>query len=224
MFCQRFAGKHLKKSTSFSAAMSNSSSQLSSSPASVRPATMRALFVSCLAAAGSVSQAQTMTVMPSNLAFANTVVGVRSAKQTLTVTNTGATAVQLGATDVVIRVSGSDYFERDVPGTGSTTCTRGGVLNQGQSCTIGVSFAPQVAAAWQASWRLDLATANITVTPVNITLTGTGMTAPVPPPTSNQKVDNSGGGVGATDHFSVLALIAALFAGAGLRRRANKRA
>jgi hypothetical protein len=74
----------------------------------------------------------TLTVSPSQLNFGSQKVGTKSAPQTVTVTNTGASAVSVTG----VSITGSDYLDY------SETNTCGSQINSGASCTISVTFAP----------------------------------------------------------------------------------
>ena len=102
----------------------------------------------------------TATVTPSPLAFGNWASGTTSGALTLTVTNTGNSAL----------AGGTFTFGGGTPQPFSRP---GGTA--GGNCTINVVFAPSTAAAF--SRTLTVAYTGATVTPAPVTLTGTGVAA-----------------------------------------------
>jgi hypothetical protein len=112
---------------------------------------------------------RTATVAPSPLAFGNWATGTTSNARTLTVTNTGNTALTGGA----FTFGGGlpQPFSR-LGGAAGGTC--GATLAQGASCTINVVFTPGTAVA-SFTRTLTVAYAGATVTPSSVQLTGTGV-------------------------------------------------
>jgi hypothetical protein len=115
-----------------------------------------------------VAPTHTATVSPSPLAFGNWATGTTSNAQTLTVTNTGNSAL----------AGGTFAFDGGTPqpfsrptGTAGGTC--GATLGVGATCTINVRFAPTAAGA--VSRTLTVAYTGATVTPTPVTLTGAGV-------------------------------------------------
>jgi hypothetical protein len=104
------------------------------------------------------------SVTPSPLAFGNWASGTTSSALTLTVTNTGNTAL----------AGGTFTFGGGAPQPFSRaggTC--GAALGVAGTCTINVVFAPATATAF--SRTLTVAYTGATVTPTPVTLTGTGV-------------------------------------------------
>jgi len=102
----------------------------------------------------------TGTVAPTSLAFPSLVVGNPSGAQTVTLTNTGAVALQSAIT-----VSG-DFTETD-------NC-QAAALNEGAHCAIQVTFTPS--ATGSRTGQLTIA-ANVPGGEFTVPLTGTGLTA-----------------------------------------------
>jgi hypothetical protein len=98
-----------------------------------------------------------VTLSPTSLTFPTTLVGTNSSPQSVTLTNTGSSTLNLKG----IQISG-DY-------TYTTTC--GATVNAGANCTLTVTFTPQ---------RSGTRTGTVTITddapdsPQSIPLTGTG--------------------------------------------------
>ena len=102
------------------------------------------------------------TVSPSALAFGNQQVGVSSAAQTVTVTNTGTVALPL----TVIKIGGANPLQfAESNGCGSSVAVAA-------SCTIGVSFTPTTVGAKTAVLIVNPAGTAATQT---VALSGTGI-------------------------------------------------
>jgi hypothetical protein len=116
---------------------------------------------------GSATAASTYTVSvsPTSLAFASTVVGSTTAAQLITIKNTGTAAVTL--TSETITGANATSFVKS-----ATTC--GTSLAAAASCTVSVEFKPTVAGALTAS--LSVAD-NATGTPQVVALKGTATAA-----------------------------------------------
>ena len=105
---------------------------------------------------------QTVTVSPTSLAFASTLVGSTTAVQAVTIKNTGTAAVTL--TSETITGSNANSFLKS-----ATTC--GASLAVSASCTVSVEFKPAAAGALTASLSIaDSATGS----PQTVSLSGTG--------------------------------------------------
>ena len=104
---------------------------------------------------------------PTALTFANQLVGTRSAAQTVTLSNLGATAMTVGAANITITGANATNFTR------TTNC--GATLAAGSSCTINVRFGPTASGAMVAA--LSVATSDPAGTQT-VSLTGTGV-API---------------------------------------------
>ena len=104
--------------------------------------------------------ATTATLSPASLAFGSQAVGITSAAQTLTLTNTGANTMAIAS----ISASG-DFAE-------SNTC--GSLLSEGASCQITVTFTPTATSTRSGAVGIVDNTAQ---TPQSVALTGTGASA-----------------------------------------------
>ncbi|HEX2661801.1 MAG TPA: choice-of-anchor D domain-containing protein [Candidatus Acidoferrum sp.] len=118
--------------------------------------------------AGGAATTSTATVSPTTLAFGNQLVRTTSAAMTVTVTNTGTSALAGGA--FTFGGGTPQPFSRP-GGAAGGTCTA--TLAVGASCTINVVFAPTTATAF--SRTLTVAYTGATVTGSPVTLTGTGI-------------------------------------------------
>jgi len=107
------------------------------------------------------SAAAVVTVSPAQLLFPPQLVGSSSAVATVTVTNTGKTAVANKAPTI-----SGDFSD-------TTTCTTS--LAAGKSCTVSVKFVPSVAGTRTGVLTLNLASGTQTVS-----LSGTGSTGALP--------------------------------------------
>jgi hypothetical protein len=113
-----------------------------------------------------------VSIAPSSLAFGNEIVFTVSATQTVTVSNGGGVAATIS--NVVF----STGFRRATDGTSGTCPTAASFqVVGGSSCTIGVVFAPQTAGAFNGS--LTMSTTDAFHPTLTVTLTGTGVNAPV---------------------------------------------
>jgi hypothetical protein len=106
----------------------------------------------------------TATVAPTPLTFGNWATGTTSSVKTLTVTNTGNSALAVGT--FTFGGGTPQPFSR----TGGT-CTAN--LAVGASCTVNITFAPATATTF--SRTLTVAYTGATVSPGPVTLTGTGV-------------------------------------------------
>jgi len=98
-----------------------------------------------------------------SLAFGSLAAGGVSAAKTITVTNTGNSAVTFGA--VTLSGSGASSFT-----VKTDTCANASIA-AGLKCSIGVEFTPQTAGALSAALSLS---SNISSTPATVALSGTG--------------------------------------------------
>jgi hypothetical protein len=110
----------------------------------------------------------TASVTPSPLAFGNWATGTTSNARTLTVTNTGNSALAGGSFTFN---AGSRYSRPG--GAAGGTCVA--ALAVGATCTINVVFAPNTTGALPGT--LTVAYTGATVTPTPVVLTGTGVAA-----------------------------------------------
>jgi hypothetical protein len=117
---------------------------------------------------GTAAPVLSASVAPSPLAFGNWAAGTTSSAQTLTVTNSGNTALAGGAFTFGGGIP--QPFSRPAGAAGGT-CGAG--LAVGASCTINVVFSPATATSFTRS--LTVAYTGATVTGSPVTLTGTGV-------------------------------------------------
>jgi hypothetical protein len=146
------------------------------SPAANGPATGSVTITGSVVITGSpvslsgtgVAATHTATVAPSPLAFATWATGTASSPRTLTVTNTGNTALAGGT--FTFGGGAIQPFSRPT-GTAGGTCTA--TLAVGANCTINVVFAPASVNTFSRS--LTVAYTGATVTPTPVSLTGTAV-------------------------------------------------
>jgi hypothetical protein len=125
------------------------------------------LLIFVLGALSGLAAGQTLT--PATLTFGNTNIGVTSAAQNATLTNSGTTALSISAKTI----TGNDAGDFAIESTG-TTC--GASLAAAASCTIAVRFDPTSAGTKTASLKVsDNGTGS---TSQEIALTGTGVAVP----------------------------------------------
>lgn len=111
----------------------------------------------------------TAAVSPSSLRFGSTAVGATSAKQTVTITNSGGSTLSVSG----VTVSGPDASDFTITSDG---CAGQSVLALA-SCTLTVSFSPRAAGARTATLQIaDSATGS----PQTVALSGTGTGGPKP--------------------------------------------
>ena len=124
-----------------------------------------------------------LTVTPTSLTYAATVVGTTSATQNVVIRNSGTAPMTVG----LLAFSGANANQfRFVSSTSATACpvngtTATGNLAAGASCTIGVAFRPTASGAKTATLSVaatDPATGTA-LTPINVTLTGQATAATV---------------------------------------------
>ena len=108
-----------------------------------------------------VSTATAVTVTPSSLSFGDVTVGDTSSAQSVTITNTGTTTLNISG----IATSG-DFSQ-------TNTCSAlGNVLNVGQSCTVSVTFAPTVSGSRAGALSIS---DNAAGSPQSVALSGVGV-------------------------------------------------
>jgi Bacterial Ig domain len=117
---------------------------------------------------GTVAPVLSASVAPSPLAFGNWAVGTTSAALTVTVTNTGNTALAGGT--FTLGGGTPQPFSRPAGAAGGTC---GAALAVSASCTVNLVFAPATATTF--SRTLTVAYTGATVTGSPVTLTGTGV-------------------------------------------------
>jgi kumamolisin len=103
-----------------------------------------------------------VSVSPSSLAFASTVVGATSAAKNVTLTNSGSVTL------VISGITTSANFATKTA-TGKTPC--GATLAAGKACQIGVVFVPTTAGALTGTLSIS---DNASNSPQTVTLSGTG--------------------------------------------------
>jgi len=113
----------------------------------------------------------TATVTPTSLAFGTQAAGTTSAALTLTVTNTGNSAL----TGASFTFGGGTPQPFAHPGTGNGPNGCGGTLAVGASCTYRVTFSPATAATFSRTLTVAYTGATVTGSPVTLTGTGTGL-------------------------------------------------
>lgn len=114
-----------------------------------------------LTGTGTGGAAPALTFSPANFNFAAQVVGTTSAGHTVTITNTGATSVN------ILSIAASADFS--VAGSGSKPC--GGTLAAAKTCTFSVTFTPSVTGGIKGSVAL---TNSSSVSPQIWNVSGTG--------------------------------------------------
>ena len=112
-----------------------------------------------------VAATTTLSLSPTSLTFASTVVGSTTAAQLVTIKNTGTAAVTL-TSETITGTNATSFIKS------ATTC--GTSLASAASCTVSVEFKPTVAGSLTGS--LSIAD-NATGSPQTIALTGTGVAA-----------------------------------------------
>jgi hypothetical protein len=114
------------------------------------------------------AQLMAAAVAPSSLAFGNWATGTTSNARTVTVTNTGNVALTQGAFTFA---GGTPQAFSRPPGSAGGNC--GATLAVGASCTVNVVFGPATATGFTRS--LVVSYAGATITPAEVSLTGTGV-------------------------------------------------
>jgi hypothetical protein len=109
-----------------------------------------------------------VNVSPSNLSFIAQVVGTKSARKKVTLTNTGAGTLTIKQI----------YFAGPNPGDFAETNTCGSALAAGASCTISISFTPVAPGPRQAA--LEISDSDLG-SPQTVTLSGTGTVVSLSP-------------------------------------------
>lgn len=115
----------------------------------------------------------TVTVSPLTLAFGSVVVNTTSTAMTVTITNnTGSTV------PYTLALSGANPGEFAAAPGGASPCPAGTLAASATPCTISVTFSPTVVAAESANLDISYTLFGI-ANKQTVTLTGTGVTAPV---------------------------------------------
>jgi hypothetical protein len=122
-----------------------------------------ALRTQTVALTGTGALAAAIGVSPPSLSFTAQQVGVASSPLTLTITNTGGVPMANVGFQMTGQAAGSFAI-------GATTC--GATLASGSSCTVQVFYTP--AAAGGSAATLTVSSSTLGVTPVTVSLTGTG--------------------------------------------------
>jgi hypothetical protein len=116
------------------------------------------------------------TTSAASLAFANTNRGAVSATQTITLSNPAGNPAMTG-TSIAFGGTNANYFRRSTTNAGSCLTTATFTVNAGNSCTIGVVFAPPAASAGGTtgakSGKLSIGTTSTVPPPAAVTLSGT---------------------------------------------------
>jgi uncharacterized protein YkwD len=131
-----------------------------------------------------VTSAPSVGLSSSGLAFGNITVGVASAAQTATVTNTGNGPLTVSAASI----GGAN--------PGDFTLSNGcGTVQPGNSCSIAVTFKPSVAGARSATMTIS---DNAAGSPHMVALTGTGVAVVAPGPPTAVVVTSGNAAISAT--------------------------
>ena len=109
-----------------------------------------------------------MVPSPANLNFGSITVGGTATSQIVTVTNTDSDSVTLSSSNSVT-VSGGNAADFSMTGG---TCANNLVLNQGQSCTVSVSFTPSAVGTRTANLVIASSATN---SPTSVPMSGTGI-------------------------------------------------
>ena len=117
---------------------------------------------------GTGETAPSVTLSPTSLTFASTVIGSTTAAQVVTLKNTGGSNLTIPTGGITITGTDASSFLKS-----ATTC--GATVAAGASCTISVEMKPAAAGALTGS--LDISD-NATGSPQKVTLSGTGTTPP----------------------------------------------
>ncbi len=144
-----------------------------------------------------VTAATAVTLTPKSLAFGNQTVGATSSPQTVTITNTGSSTLDIAS----IAASG-DFTQTNTCGSMSN------VLNVGQSCAASVTFAPSASGALSGALSIS---DNAAGSPQSVALSGTGVavfTLSSPSPAVTSLISNTG-----TATFKVSASAPSTFTG-----------
>ncbi|WP_420237408.1 choice-of-anchor D domain-containing protein [Telmatobacter bradus] len=144
---------------------------------------------------GTAVKAATISVSPTYMTFSNTMVGVTSSPQTLTVTNNGAVSMASVGFQITGVAAASYSLENN-------TC--GATLAAGASCTVQVVFTPTDSGVIAAT--LSVSSATTGVTPVAVPLNGSAIltNALTVIPSSITFSPGSGVGVGLTSTATTL--------------------
>jgi len=121
--------------------------------------------------------AATPTLTPAALAFGTLPAGTASAIETITLTNPGTTAVQIAAVNG-LGFTGTAANVAMYAIDQTSTCTNGGVVAAGQTCTIALVFTPATVGAHNVTLNVRYTVPPLaTVVTLNAALTGTGAVA-----------------------------------------------
>ncbi len=108
----------------------------------------------------------TVALSSSSVDFGDEDLGKKSAAQTVTLTNSGSTAVGIAK----ISIQGTDKKDFGIPKNG-TTCTTEAPLNGDESCTVSVRFKPKARGDRTASLVISF---DAGAAPASVALSGTG--------------------------------------------------
>jgi len=121
-------------------------------------------------ATGGAAAAPIASISPASLTFASTTMGATSAAQNITVSNTGNAALTISA------ITSSNTANFVIAGG---TCSAGGGVAAGASCTVSMAFAPAAGSAGARSGTLSI-THNAAGSPGSVSLSGTAAVAAAP--------------------------------------------
>ena len=127
-------------------------------------------IVTALSGTGTGTSAPVANITPASMTLADTAVGSTSAAQNVNVANTGNAALAITA----ITLSNSADFI-----VAGGTCSAGGSVAAGSSCTVSVAFKPSAGTAGSRSGSLNIGH-NATGSPGSVSLRGTATAATAP--------------------------------------------
>lgn len=132
--------------------------------------TLTPIAIAMSGTGGGAATAPVAAIAPASIALAATAIGASSAAQNVTVSNTGNAALSLTA----ITLGNSADFV-----IAGGTCSAGGSVASGSSCTVSVAFRPAVGAAGARSGTLSIAH-SAAGSPGSVALSGTATAAAAP--------------------------------------------
>lgn len=114
-----------------------------------------------------------VNIQPSAIAFGNQPIGVTTAPQSVTLTNSGGVPLTLNG----IMIMGGDAASYAIVSVGNNPCpSAGGIVAANAACTVSVNFSPQSIGLKTASLQFS---DNVSGSPQTVTLAGTGTASPV---------------------------------------------
>jgi hypothetical protein len=114
-----------------------------------------------------------VTIQPSTIAFGNQAIGVTTAPQSVTLTNSGSVPLTLNS----VTITGGDAASYAIVSGGNNPCPiGGGIVAANTACTVSVDFSPQSVGSKSANLQFS---DNFSGSPQTVALTGTGNATPV---------------------------------------------